>query len=101
MGGHDQLEQHDAADHQQSVVGGHAPHADGDKKDEFARTWEDSKKSLDFVIAFATNGKGNQSDLPKHVARVGTWGAQVKTLMPDIAKHAKGEIVLECAALLG
>src|SRR5262245_49303994 len=89
MGGHDK---------QQQVQ--QQPLADGDQDAERAR--EESTKSLDFVIAFSTGGKGKQTDLPRHVAQAAArWGDQIKTLMPDIAKHAKGDIVFEVAALLG
>ena len=62
--------------------------------------YAEEKDALTFVRKFAASGSGAMRDLPRHVAAL-AGSAEVIGLMPQIAKHARGDVVLECAGALG
>jgi hypothetical protein len=78
-------------------------HNDGAEQDapQTVGAMEDMKSAWAFVEKFAKDGRGSQKELPRQMSRLGSeMSDQIAPLMPEIAKRAKGEIVLECAAIL-
>ena len=55
--------------------------------------------SWKFIAAFAKDGTGKASELPFHASQ-SLENTAVIDLLPQVAKHTAGDIVLECASIL-
>jgi hypothetical protein len=75
-------------------------HADGaDAVRPKSTIQKDRESSLEKLKQFAATGKGDARQLPMLVHHTSS-PSDVLPLMPDIAKHASGDVVLDCASVL-